>query len=114
MFDRWAEETLPLAGECFRQVTKTLLWRNALLKGEMQLDGRRIDLSNIKAPLLSIIAQHDHIVPHPAAHPIMELVGSSEREEIIVKGGHVSIVAGLGAVKRLWPSIDRWLGRRSV
>jgi polyhydroxyalkanoate synthase len=44
----------------------------------------------------------------------MELVGSQEREELIVKGGHVSVVAGPSAVTRLWPSIDEWLGKRSV
>ena len=60
------------------------------------------------------MAQHDHVVPHPAAHPLMELVSSTEREEIIAKGGHVSVVAGPNALKRLWPSIDGWLGKRSV
>ena len=36
------------------------------------------------------------------------------REEIVVKGGHVSVVAGPAAVTRIWPSIDQWLGKKSV
>jgi polyhydroxyalkanoate synthase len=114
MFDRWAAETLPLPGEYFRQSTKEFLWRNSIMTGKLTVGGRPAVLSMITAPLLSIVAQHDHVVPHPVAHPIMELVGSPEREELIVKGGHVSVVAGPSAVTRLWPSIDEWLGKRSV
>ena len=114
MFDRWAAETLPLAGEYFRQSTKEFLWRNSIMTGELALDGRRVECSKIAAPVLSVIAQHDHVVPEPAAHPIMALVGSPEREELVVKGGHVSVVAGPSAVTRLWPSIDRWLAKRSI
>ena len=28
----------------------------------------------------------------------------------MLKGGHVSLVAGANAVKRLWPKLDSWLG----
>jgi polyhydroxyalkanoate synthase len=114
MFDRWAAETLPLAGEYFRQSTKEFLWRNSILTGELVVGGRRVDLKEVTMPMLSVVAQHDHVVPLPAAHPIMELIGSSERQELIVKGGHVSVVAGPGAVKRLWPTLDQWLAKRSV
>jgi polyhydroxyalkanoate synthase subunit PhaC len=84
------------------------------MKGETVIGGERAMLSRIAAPVLNIIAQHDHVVPFPAAHPTMDLVSSKERDELIVKGGHVSVVAGPGAVMRLWPSIDAWLGKRSV
>ncbi|WP_204316155.1 hypothetical protein, partial [Serratia marcescens] len=30
MFDRWGTDTLPLAGEYFRQITKELMWANKL------------------------------------------------------------------------------------
>jgi polyhydroxyalkanoate synthase len=90
------------------------MWRNSIMKGETIIGGHRADLSRITAPVLSVIAQHDHVVPLPAAHPIMDLVRSTEREEIVVKGGHVSVVAGPGAVTRLWPSIDQWLGKKCV
>ncbi len=114
MFDRWAAETLPLAGEYFRQSTKEFLWRNSIMTGELEVGGRRIDLRAITAPMLSVVAQHDHVVPLQAAHPLMDLVGSPEREELVVKGGHVSVVAGPSAVTRLWPTLDKWLAKRSV
>jgi polyhydroxyalkanoate synthase len=114
MFDRWSAETLPLAGEYFRQSTKEFLWRNSLMSGELSIGGRRVELSKVIAPVLSIVAQHDHVVPQPSAHPIVELVGSTDREELLVKGGHVSVIAGPSAVTRLWPTLDRWLARRSI
>ena len=114
MFDRWAAETLPMPGEYFRQLIKELLWKNALVENSLVIDGRVADLANITAPLLNIVAQHDHVVAHAAAAPLMTRTSSSEREEIVSKGGHVSVVAGPHALKRLWPSIDAWLGKRSV
>ena len=114
MFDRWSAETLPLAGQYFRQTTKEFLWRNSIMTGELSIGGRLVDLSNIINPVLSIIAQHDHVVPQAAAQPIVKMVGSAEREEIVVKGGHVSVIAGPSAVTRLWPTIDKWLAKRSV
>ena len=34
--------------------------------------------------------------------------------DLILKGGHVSLVAGANAIKRLWPKLDSWLGKRST
>ncbi|QZP07595.1 alpha/beta fold hydrolase [Caenibius sp. WL] len=114
MFDRWGAETLPMPGRYFRQIIKQLLWDNALLEGRMQVGGRHVDLSAITAPILSIVAEHDHVVAREAAAPLLNMTGSQDCEEILSKGGHVSVVAGASAVRRLWPSIDEWLGKRSV
>ena len=113
-FERWSTDTLPLAGEYFRETIKELIWENRLHKNELVIGGRRADLRTITAPLLHAMAEHDHIVPHAAAKPLIEHVGSTDKEEIVLKGGHVSLVAGPNAVKRLWPRLDAWLGVRSV
>jgi len=42
------------------------------------------------------------------------MVGSTDKEEVILKGGHVSLVAGANAIKRLWPKVDSWLAGRSI
>jgi polyhydroxyalkanoate synthase len=114
MFDRWAAETLPVPGEYFREQIKHLMWENRLVEGTMELNGRPVDLARITVPILNIVALHDHVVQHEATQPLMTMTGSSDREEIIAKGGHVSLVAGPGALRRLWPHIDAWLGKRSI
>lgn len=113
-FDRWATDMLPLAGEYFRQTVKDLLWSGQLLKGELRLRGRNVDLRRIKVPVLHIVAEHDHIVPYAATRALIENVGSRDKEEVVLKGGHASIVAGAGAIKRAWPKLTQWLGVRST
>jgi polyhydroxyalkanoate synthase subunit PhaC len=114
MFDRWASDMLPLAGEYFRQTTKKLMWENRLHEGTMDVGGRAVDLKAITAPFLHVVAEHDHIVPRAASAPLIEMVGSSDKEEVVLKGGHVSLVAGGNAVRRLWPKLDQWLQERST
>lgn len=114
MFDRWAADMLPLAGEYFRQTTRQLMWENRLMEGTMEVGGRRVDIGSITAPFLHVVAEHDHIVPRAASAPLIEKVGSTDKEEVVLKGGHVSLVAGANAVRRLWPKLDQWLQERSL
>ena len=114
MFDRWANDILPLAGEYFRTITKDLMWDNKLFNDTMSVGGRAANLANIKVPILHAVAEHDHIVPYDAATHLIVKVGSSDKEEVMLKGGHVSLVAGPNAVKRLWPKLDSWLSGRST
>ena len=114
MFDRWAADILPLAGEYFRETTKELLWANRLYEGTMQVGGEHVDLSRITVPFLHVGAQHDHIVPPAASAPLGDMIGSADKEMITLKGGHVSLVAGANAVKRLWPRLAQWLATRST
>ena len=114
MFDRWASDILPLAGEYFRETTKQLMWDNRLLDGSMEVAGRRVDLGAITVPFLHVAALHDHIVPTAASAPLIDMIGSADKEEVVLKGGHVSLVAGANAIKRLWPRLADWLGTRST
>ncbi|HWV96754.1 MAG TPA: alpha/beta fold hydrolase [Xanthobacteraceae bacterium] len=114
MFDRWANDTLPLAGEYFRQITKDLMWDNKLFNDTMTVGGRKASLADITVPILHAVAEHDHIVPYEAARHLIAKIGSADKEEIMLKGGHVSLVAGANAIKRLWPKLDSWLSERST
>jgi polyhydroxyalkanoate synthase subunit PhaC len=42
------------------------------------------------------------------------MIGSPDKQEIVMKGGHVSLVAGGNAVKRMWPALAQWLAERST
>jgi polyhydroxyalkanoate synthase subunit PhaC len=80
----------------------------------MSVGGRKADISKITVPMLHAVAEHDHIVPYDAAKPLIKKIGSADKEEVMLKGGHVSLVAGANAIKRLWPKLDSWLGERST
>lgn len=114
VFDRWAADQIPFPGECFRQVTKQMMWENRFVKNEMEVGGRKVNLGDIQVPFLHVVAEHDHIVPYEAARPLVPMVGSEDKQEVMLKGGHVSLVAGGNAIYRLWPQLDAWLGERSV
>lgn len=112
--DRWANDMLPLAGEYFRDTTRKLFWDNGLMTGDLEVNGHPADIATIAVPFLHVIAEHDHIVPYAASHPLIGRVGSADKQEIVLKGGHVSLVGGANAVKRLWPQLDDWLQERSL
>ncbi len=111
---RWGDETLPLAGEYVRETTKELQWGNKLFTGELIVDGKKAALEKIKVPLMSCVAEHDHLAPRGSTEKLLELVGSTDKEEVLLKGGHVSLIAGPNAAKRMWPRVGAWLADRSV
>ncbi len=114
MMYKWTNEQIPFPGETYRQFVKELLWDNKLMKGQLTVGGKRVDMQAITCPVLHAMAEHDHIAPYAATRPLTSLVGSKEKEDLVLKGGHVSLVAGKNAVGRLWPKVADWLSHRSV
>jgi len=111
---KWTNEQIPFPGEAYRQMTKELMWDNKLMKGTLTVGNKRVDTQAITCPVLNVIAEHDHIAPIDATKALLSLVGSEDKEDVILKGGHVSLVAGKNAVGRLWPKVSDWLAERSL
>ncbi|MCB1748667.1 MAG: alpha/beta fold hydrolase [Gammaproteobacteria bacterium] len=111
-FDRWAVDQLPLPGELARKMAKDFIIDNKLIRGGLELRGKPVDFANIRVPFLHVAALYDHIVPAEASRDLIDLVGSEDKKEIVMKGGHVSLVAGGNAIFRLWPQLDAWLAAR--
>lgn len=114
LFNKWTSDQIPFPGECFRQTTKELMWANKLMTGGLEVGAQAVNLRRINAPVLNAMAQHDHIAPFEATHKLTSLLGSEDKEDVVLKGGHVSLVAGMNAVMRLWPKVNDWLAVRSV
>ena len=112
-FDRWAVDQLSLPGALARDYSNDFLKNNLFVTNKLELRGKRVDFGNIKVPFLHVAASFDHIVPEAASRDLIGLVGSEEKQEIIVRGGHVSLVAGGNAIYRLWPQFDQWASERA-
>lgn len=113
-FERWAADQVPFPGEVARQMTKDFLIGNQLVKGAFRIRDQPVDLGRIRVPFLHAAAVYDHLVPTEASRDLVRLVGSEDKAELVLKGGHVSLVAGGNAVYRLWPQLDAWLAQRSL
>jgi polyhydroxyalkanoate synthase len=111
--NRWVEDIVPVAGEAFRQFVKEYVRENRLVKGEHTIDGRPVDLANIRASLLNIVAEHDHLVAQSQAEGIMDLISSEDKELIVIPSTHVGIMISRRAKYKLWPEVAAWLGERS-
>jgi polyhydroxyalkanoate synthase len=112
-FDQWTTDHIPFPGECFRQTTKEIVRENKFYKGTLEIGGRSAALSNITCSFLAVAAQNDHIVALPATRVQPELVSSTDKELVVMPGGHVGLAAGRKAVQTLWPKVASWLAERS-
>jgi polyhydroxyalkanoate synthase len=103
-----------MAGATFRQLIVDLYQNNRLAEGTLMIRGERVDVGNIRANLMNVIAEADHISPPCQSEALMSKFGSQDKEVYRIPGGHIGIMAGSSAHKRTWPHIDAWLGKRSA
>lgn len=111
--ETWLNDNIPVAGETFRQFVKDCFQRNLLIKGELELGGARVDLKEIRCPVLNLTAQHDHLVPCGQSLPFNDAVGSADRKAISFPAGHIGMAVGSRAHRELWPKVCDWLAERS-
>jgi len=109
----WANDHVPFPGAAARQTMEMLVRENAFVCDALRLDGDHVSLKDITVPMLTVIAERDHIVPEPVARPLPGLVGSEESDELRLDAGHVGLVVGRTAAKVTIPRIIEFLQRRS-
>lgn len=109
----WVTDNIPMAGAAYRQLIVDLYRHNRLMKNELIVRGERVDPGRIRANLLTVIAEGDHITPPCQSETLLAKTGSRDKEVYRIPGGHIGIMAGSGAPRTTWPHIERWLSARS-
>jgi polyhydroxyalkanoate synthase len=109
----WVRDNIPMAGGAYRQLINAFYKENRLIEGKLVLRGERVDPAKLKANVLNVIAEADHITPPCQSEGIMSRISSPDKELFRVQGGHIGIMAGSGAEKTTWPHIEHWLAARS-
>jgi polyhydroxyalkanoate synthase subunit PhaC len=110
----WVSDGIPIAGAAYRQFIVDLYRENKLVKGTLTIRGEKVDLKQLRASLLNVIGEDDHITPPCQSEGILELTGSTDKKLLRLPGGHIGLMAGSGAAKVAWPKIDAWLSKRSA
>jgi len=112
--ERWANDSVPVAGETFRQYVKLLYQQNRLVKDELTLGGTPVRLDAITCPVLLLLAEQDHLVPANSTLAIERLVRSSEVKSLSINAGHIGLAVSAKAHRNLWPAATEWIAEHST
>lgn len=112
--EKWIFDSPDQAGETFRQFMKDCYQKNLLIKNEMVLNGKKINLKNITMPVLNVMAEFDHLVPNDSSIPLADAISSSDKDTLVFPTGHIGIFVGSKSQKEVCPKIAAWLKPRSV
>ncbi len=111
--EAWLNDNIPVAGEMFREFVKYCMQENRLIKGELKIGDRLVDLKKITCPVLNITAENDHLVPCGLSRPFNDAIGSTDHKWVNLKAGHIGLAVGSRAHRELWPEATSWLAERS-
>ena len=108
--EKWLFGGPGVTGGLYQDLIKKFLQENQLVKGELVLDGRKVDLKNVTCPVYNIYAERDHLVPPACTTALGEHVGNrKDYEELCIKTGHIGIYTGGASQTILAPSASAWL-----
>lgn len=113
LMQKWLTDGIPFPGEAYRQWIRDFYQQNKLIKGELVIRGRRVDLGNIRANILNISAEKDLIAMPHQVEALLNVVSSEDKQYICVPTGHVSVTFGPKATSVTYPTIGDWLDERS-
>ena len=109
--EKWIFDSPDQAGETFRQFMKDFYQGNKLIKGEIKIGDKGVDLKNIRMPVLNIYAEQDHLVPPASSLALEKYCGSEDYKAFSFPTGHIGMYVSGKVQRDLPPAIATWLKR---
>ncbi len=110
--EQWIFDSPGQAGATLAEFTEEMYHKNALYKGEFELAGEKVDLKKITCPVLVVLGKKDNQVPPAATRPIMDAVGSKDKEMAEFDTGHIGIFVSGRSQREVAPKINDFLNKR--
>ncbi|MGH3354868.1 MAG: alpha/beta hydrolase [Nocardioidaceae bacterium] len=107
--DRFTANMIAYPGRSFGQLYHRFLRANSLAAGRFDLDDRRVQIADLKAPLLVLAGAGDGIAPVRAVRPLVDLVPQADTRFEVVPGGHLGMLTGRAARRTTWRLLDEFM-----
>jgi polyhydroxyalkanoate synthase len=111
--EKWIFDSPDQAGETYRQFLKDFYQQNKLIKGEVMIGDRRVDLQNLTMPILNLYAEKDHLVDPKSSLALGDYL--PENSDYTVQSfpvGHIGMYVSGKVQRDLPPAIATWLQER--
>ncbi|GAA4793127.1 hypothetical protein GCM10023200_31060 [Actinomycetospora chlora] len=106
-FEDWFKHTQDVAGTFYLWLVEHLFAGNELISGELEVDGRRVDMRSISCPLFLLGGATDHITPPVQVFAAADHV-STPADQVTRRtapGGHLGLFMGNQALRHEWPPL---------
>lgn len=113
--DYFMDHMLAYPGRTFGQLYHRVLRTNDLAAGSLKLGTRRIELADVRAPVLSLAGAGDGIAPVKSVHHVGELLPNAETVELATApGGHLGVLTGRAARRTSWPTLEAFVNAHAA
>lgn len=104
-FERWFQHTQDIPGAFYLWIVEHLFAGNGLIKGDLTIDGRPVDVRRITCPLILLAGATDHITPPAQVFALASGAGTPDElvTELTTTGGHLGLFMGHEALQQFWP-----------
>ncbi len=109
LMEHWLNDCPDLTGKTLQQFVQLFFKDNALLKRQFAFGNLSVDLTKLKAPVLNIYGEQDHLVTPDATLALEHLCSHVDYKAISVPAGHIGTLMGSKALKQVPATIKSWL-----
>jgi polyhydroxyalkanoate synthase len=107
--EKWIFDSPDQAGEAYRQFMKDFYQGNKLIQGQVEIGNKRVNLGNIRIPILNIYAEQDHLVFPASSLALEKYIGSEDYTVRSFPVGHIGMYVSSKVQRELPPTIVDWL-----
>jgi poly(3-hydroxyalkanoate) synthetase len=106
-FEDWFKWTQDIPGQFYLWIVRHLFLNNALIRGSLELRGRKVDLANLDMPLNLLAGATDHITPPDQVFAVAEYASTPPENVVrhVSTGGHLGLFMGHEALSEHWPPL---------
>jgi polyhydroxyalkanoate synthase len=107
---RWLEGLVPYPAEAFKQFLREVMAGNRVHGSALRFGERVVDLSAVRAPVLSFAGEADAVASVGSVVAIRRHLPAGRASVRVVPGGHVGILGGPEAPRAVWHPAAAFLG----
>jgi poly(3-hydroxyalkanoate) synthetase len=106
-FETWFTHVQDVPGAFYLWIAEHLFVRNALVAGELEIGGERVDLARITCPVNLLAGAKDHLTPAAQVFAAADHVGTPAADIVkrTTSGGHLGLFMGTEALRDHWPAL---------
>lgn len=107
--EKWLHDAPSQPAKAFTEFVTEFYQQNKLIKGQYQVNGTVVELSNVQMPTLTITADNDVIIPPQSSTALAQYVAAERYTHANFNSGHIGVYVSDKVVSHLTNTIGNWL-----